>query len=83
MCKNREYAETAHSGATGDEKKAPTARCMLGKIKTVRRDYMLKRCQKVTDRTVRQMRGRGMFRKPVDVAIDKHLVWGKADGHGM
>ena len=74
MCKNREYAETAHSSATGAEKKTPTSQWILGKMKTVRRDYMLKRCQKVTDRTVRQMRRRGMFRKPVDVAIDKHLV---------
>ena len=56
------------------EKKTPTSQWILGKMKTVRRDYMLKRCQKVTDRTVRQMRRRGMFRKPVDVAIDKHLV---------
>ena len=55
-------------------KKTPTSQWILGKMKTVRRDYMLKRCQKVTDRTVRQMRRRGMFRKPVDVAIDKHLV---------
>ena len=74
MCKNREYAETAHSSATGGEKKTPTSQWILGKMKTVRRDYMLKRCQKVTDRTVRWMRRRGMFRKPVDVAIDKHLV---------
>ena len=74
MCKNREYAETAHSSATGDEKKTPTAQWILGKMKAVRRDYMLKRCQKVTDRTVRRMRRRGMFRKPVDVAIGKHLV---------
>ena len=74
MCKNREYAETAHSSATGDEKNTPTAQWILGRMKTVRRDYMLKRCQKVTDRTVRQMRRHGMFRKPVDVAIDKHLV---------
>ena len=51
MCKNREYAETVHSSATGDEKKTPTAQWILGKMKTVRRDYMLKRCQKMTDRT--------------------------------
>ena len=54
MCKNREYAErcamsssvtaAAHSSATGDEKKTPTAQWILGKMKAVRRDYMLKRC---------------------------------------
>ena len=74
MCKNREYAETVHSSATGDEEEVPTAQWILGRIRTVRRDYMLKRCYNVTDRTVRRMRRHGMFRTPVDVAIDKHLV---------
>ena len=35
---------------------------------------MLKRCQKVVDRTVRKMRRHGIFRTPMDVTIDKHLV---------
>ena len=42
MCKNREYAETAHSSATGAEKKTPTSQWILGKMKTVRRDYTVK-----------------------------------------
>ena len=63
-----------HSSATGDEERVPTAQRILGRIRTVRRDYMLKRCYNVMDRTVRQMRRHGMFRTTIDVAIDKHLV---------
>ena len=74
MCKNREYAETVHSSATGDEERVPTAQRILGRIRTVRRDYMLTRCYNVMDRIVRQMRRHGMFRTTIDVAIDKHLV---------
>ena len=73
MCNNKEYAETAHSSSIGG-KRIPTAQWVLGKIRPVRHDYMLKRCQKITDQTVHRMRRYGMFRKPVDVAIDKHLV---------
>ena len=53
MCKNREYAETVHSSATGDEERVPIAQWILGRIRTVRRDYMLKRCYNVMYRTVR------------------------------
>ena len=51
MCKNREYAETVHSSAAGDEEMVLTAQWILGRIRTVRRDYMLKRCYNVMDRT--------------------------------
>ena len=68
MCKNA-YARLRP--ATGPDAHLPVD---TRQDEDCRRDYMLKRCQKVTDRTVRQMRRRGMFRKPVDVAIDKHLV---------
>ena len=74
MCKNTEYAETVHSSAIRDEEGMPTAQRMLGRIKIVRRDCMSRRCCNVTDRTVHRMRRHGMFRSPIDVAIDKHLV---------
>ena len=47
---------------------------MLDVIKQVRHDYMLTRCLKMVDRTVMRMRRHGMFRIPVDVAIDKHII---------
>ena len=66
----RLHVPATPDGGTG----IPTGRRLLGRIRHIRYDHMLKRCQAVTDRTVRRMRRRGMFREPVDIAIDKHLV---------
>ena len=79
MCKNCQYAETAYNSRfIKDEKvkckRIPSGAWVLGKIKSVRYDYMLIRCLKMADRTVMMMRRRGMLRTPVDVAIDKHLI---------
>ena len=74
MCRHAEYAETARSSDPDGGAGVPTGRWVRDKIRPIRHDHMLKRCLKVVDRTVRRMRRHGMFRKPVDVAIDKHLV---------
>ena len=74
MCRHTEYAETAWSSDPDGGTGIPTGRWLLDRIRHIRYDYMLKRCQAVTDRTVRRMRRHGMFREPVDIAIDKHLV---------
>ncbi len=74
MCRHTEYAETACSSDPDGGTGIPTGRWLLGRIRHIRYDHMLKRCQAVTDRTVRRMRRHGMFREPVDIAIDKHLV---------
>ena len=74
MCRHAEYAETARSSDPDGGAGVPTGRWVRDKIRDIRYDHMLKRCQKVVDRTVRRMRRHGMFRTPVDVAIDKHLV---------
>lgn len=76
MCQNKEYAETANSSDPNKEKnrKIPSGKWILDKIRPIRYDYMLKRCQAVTHRTVCKMRRHGMFKRPIDMAIDKHLV---------
>ena len=48
---------------------------LAGKIRLIRRDHMLKRRLGVVGRTVRIM-GCGMFRKPAEIAMDRHLVCG-------
>ena len=74
MCRHAEYAETARSSDPDGGTGVPTGRWVRDKIRPIRYDHMLKRCLRVVDRTVRRMRRHGMFRTPVDVAIDKHLV---------
>lgn len=74
MCRNTEYAESANSSNPDDKTNIPTGKWVLDKIRPIRYDHMLKRCQAITDRTVRKMRRHGMLREPVDIAIDKHLV---------
>ena len=79
MCRYRQYAETAYNSrfikdAKNQCKRTPCGKWMLDVIKQVRYDYMLTRCLKMADRTVVVMKRHGMFRMPVDVAIDKHII---------
>ena len=79
MCRHCQYAETAYNSQFIEDtkkkaKRIPCGRWMLDVIKQVRYDYMLTRCLKMVDRTVMRMRRHGMFRTPVDVAIDKHTI---------
>ena len=76
MCRHAEYAETARSSDPDDGAGVLTGRWVCDKIRDIRHDHILKRCQKMVDRTVRRMRRQGMFRMHVDIAIDKHLVCG-------
>ena len=79
MCRHCQYAETAYNSRFIEDTKKkvrriPCGRWMLDVIKQVRYDYMLTRCLKMVDCTVMRMRRHGMFRTPVDVAIDKHVI---------
>ena len=79
MCRYCQYAKTAYNSrfikdAKNRCKCTPCGKWMLDVIKQVRYDYMLTRRLKMADRTVMMMKRHGMFRIPVDVAIDKHAI---------
>ena len=80
MCTRRQYAETEYNSRWIKNEwnldyRIPSGKWILNMIKQPRHDYMLSRCRKMIARTVRRMKKHGMFSKPVDVAIDKHLIW--------
>ena len=70
------YAEGASNvqDVDGHGPPLPSGRWALGKIRSVPEDEMLARCIRMIRRSVKRMRRRGMFRKPVDIAIDFHDV---------
>ena len=89
MCGGRASAEAVYQdkrqeesdseGAAGrrggaGQRLVPSAKWTLKKIRGVRRDRMLIRCGHAVRRSVRQMRQRGMLRRPVDVAINMHKI---------
>ena len=83
MCRNKEYAETARSSDPDGGAGILTGRWVRDKIRPIRYDHMLTRCQKVVDRTVRLMRRRGMFRTPVDMAIESTWCAGTTGSAGL
>ena len=82
MCTNRSCAEGAYQDSRDDLEHLhiPGGRWLLSRIKSVRYDWMLKRCDLAFMRLVRQMRSQGMLRGAVDVAIDFHNI-GRYDKH--
>ena len=82
MCTDRSCAEGAYQDSRDDPEhlRLPSGRWLLNRIKSVRYDWMLKRCDLAFMRLVRRMRSQGMLRGAVDVAIDFHNI-GRYDKH--
>ena len=82
MCTDRSCAEGAYQDSRDDPEHLhlPSGRWLLNRIKSVRYDWMLKRCDLAFMRLVRRMRSQGMLRGAVDVAIDFHNI-GRYDKH--
>ena len=76
MCMRGSCAEKAYQTAKARSRSMalPSGRWLLGKIRSVRYDWMNVRCDETIMRTVRQARRRGMLRRPVNVAIDFHKI---------
>ena len=79
MCSNAEEAGSAErqsrqGAALDDRANLPSRRWFHDKIKGVRYDYMLIRCSKMVDRSVRRARRHGMLKGGVDVSIDEHDI---------
>ncbi len=76
MCMNGSCAEMAYQKAKARSRSIPlpSGRWLLGKIRSVRYDWMNIRCDRVLRRSVLHARRRGMLRRPVDVAIDFHKI---------
>lgn len=76
MCMKGSCAEKAYQTAKARSRSMtlPSGRWLLGKIRSVRYDWMNVRCDETIMRTVRQARRRGMLRRPVNVAIDFHKI---------
>ena len=52
----------------------PTRSWLFNHIRTVRHDFMLTRCQKMIQRSVKRAKRHGMLRQAVNVAIDEHDI---------
>ena len=82
MCMNGSCAEKAYQKAKARSRSMPlpSGRWLLGKIRSVRYDWMNIRCDRALWRSVLHARRRGMLRRPVDVAIYFHKIdamcWG-------
>ena len=79
MSKNREYAQTAYNSQSPKNKKdrdsrIPSGKWMLDKIKPIPHNQILTQCLEMIDCTIKRLKRHGVFRMPVDVAIDKHLI---------
>ena len=70
------YAEGASNVEQVDRQSPalPSGRWTLGKVRSVPEDEMLACCIRMIKRSVKRLRRHGMFRKPVNIAIDFHDV---------
>ena len=76
MCMRGSCAEKAYqtAKARSHSMPLPSGRWLLGKIRSIRYDWMNARCDEAIMRTVWQARKRGMLRRPVNVAVDFHKI---------
>ncbi len=70
------YAEGTSNveGVDASTPPLPSGRWTLGKIRSVPEDRMMARCDRMIRRSVKRLKRHGLFRKPVDLAIDFHDI---------
>ena len=76
MCTNK-ASGSSEAGALSDLQdsgKTPSSRWVLGKIRAIDAREIRERCDHAIKREALDMKKAGMFRNPVVVAIDEHLV---------
>ena len=76
MCTNK-ASGSSEAGALSDLQdsgKTPSSRWVLGKIRAIDAREIRERCDHAIKREALGMKKAGMFRNPVVVAIDEHLV---------
>ena len=76
MCTNKASgsSETGALSDLQDSGKTPSSRWVLGKIRAIDVREIRERCDHAIKREALDMKKAGMFRNPVVVAIDEHLV---------
>ena len=79
MCMGRQYAETEYNSRLikneeDIDDRTPSGTWILNIIKQPPYEEMLLRCQLMMKHTIKMMKKCDMFKKPIDVALDKHLV---------
>ena len=85
MCTNK-ASGSSEAGALSDLQdsgKTPSSRWVLGKIRAIDAREIRERCDHAIKREALDMKKAGMFRNPVVVAIDEHLVGLVRQGFGL
>lgn len=76
LCIGNSYAESGlkRLAVESDMKHTPSGSWLINSIKKIPEQSMMLQLSNAIDSTIKDMKGIGMFSKPITVAIDKHLI---------
>ena len=76
LCIGNSYAESGlkRLAVESDVKHTPSGSWLINSIKKIPEQSMMLQLSDAIDSTIKDMKGIGMFSKPITVAIDKHLI---------